>query len=167
MGSRANIFSMPSTLTRYRLVIGAISHISGLVSLPALVRRTAVETREAGFGFFGLDRGGRDHLRCFFLYSSQAIIQSSQNKFASPKLSTAHLNIDLNPADFKYILIGGPKSSTNMVSTLIKSIANGHVSLFDHLKALFRHGMRIGVACFSYQRQRLVRINRDTNADGI
>ena len=37
----------------------------GFAGLPALVRRTAVEAREAGFGFFGLDRVVRDHLHGF------------------------------------------------------------------------------------------------------
>ena len=45
----------------------------GFAGLPALVRRTAVEAREAGFGFFGLDRGVRDPLRGFVCIHSSNI----------------------------------------------------------------------------------------------
>ena len=64
----------------------------GFTGQPALVRRTAVEAREAGFGFFNLDRVMRDPLRVF-LYSSTRLYKSSRSDFASPELLTAHASM--------------------------------------------------------------------------
>ncbi len=52
----------------------------GFTGQPALVRRTAVEAREAGFGFFNLDRVMRDPLRVFFVFIN-AIIQIQPERF--------------------------------------------------------------------------------------
>ena len=116
----------------------------GFTGQPALVRRTAVEAREAGCGFFDLDRVVRDHLHGF-----ASIHSSNINPLPRENLQRNFIFCALHARGRSRCRV---PPSTNIVSTLIKSISNSHVTLFDHLKTVFRHSMRIGATCISDQR---------------